>query len=365
MMERNLAFRCGTAPINQKARHAVSAPYLDNEASTSRGRPKALMRSRSYQKHETPTAVSSSFGGSCMSPRVMEQISAVQANRIFVDEETSFHVSPPLSAPTRLRKAFWSEEDSGDGSTEDSDERQPDSKYTVPPVELVSRRARRRRITPPMADSSRPPSRQVTAFPVHLDLKSSSQSDLRPQSRQDSAFAPADTVPTHHETNKMRDLRVLLSKRDLDHVVSKPRYDLLSSARTYPAPMSPIQKPRKSHIRISKNGFNRPPTREKTHALFLDLPSKLELEPRLVLSDRSGMSSQTGWTDVRTSRTSTSRTSTSRTSYCSPDSTPRSTESASSNSPPMTGGSPEIFSSSSPEIFSSSACKTFVPLFGD
>ena len=30
MMERNLAFRCGTAPINQKPRHAVSAPYLDS-----------------------------------------------------------------------------------------------------------------------------------------------------------------------------------------------------------------------------------------------------------------------------------------------------------------------------------------------
>ena len=49
-------------------------------------------------------------------------------------------------------------------------------------ISQACRRDRRRRIIPPTAE--RPPTRQNTAFPVHLDFKSKP----RPQSRQNTAF---------------------------------------------------------------------------------------------------------------------------------------------------------------------------------
>ena len=121
-----------------------------------------------------------------------------------------------IKPSSHISQAFWSEDDSLDGSTEDSDDHSS-SKYTVPTLELVRgryrpaftcvaamsfialvlcdtfyviwcsqvpRRARRRRITSPKAIVSRPPTRQHTAFPVDLDI-ASALPEPRPLSRQE------------------------------------------------------------------------------------------------------------------------------------------------------------------------------------
>lgn len=352
--KKHFLVRSGTAPVRNKLKHSASAPYLATDSMVT-GRSRApLVRSSSFrsgrQVPTAPSSSSSSLGG--MSPRIMEQISAVQANKIFVDDKITSDVSPPLSAPMRLRKTFWSEEDSLDGSTEDSDDFS-NSKYTIPTLELAPRRARRRRATSPKAElgnRSRPPTRQQTAFPVDLDI-ASTLPEPRPLSRQEISI-PA---YSHKDTHTIRNLRELLSDSDKDHVDHLDGHNDFDRKRItdYAAPLSPLHKP-SGHVNIPKSGFSRPKTRKKANALFLDLPSQTELEDRRVLSDRSCMESKhkNVWADKK--RTS---------SYASPDTTPRS--SSSNGSPPLARSPDSASPSLQPTFFSSAGCQTFVPLFAD
>lgn len=341
-MRRNVhSFRCGTAPVGHKPRHsAIAVPCSIDHGTTKKS---ASFNSFAHQQHSSS---SPSLGG--MSPRVMEQISAVQANKIFVDDERN--VPPPLSAPIRLRKAFWAEDDSStsslDGDTETDVGDQPASKYTIPPAKMLARRSarRRRHDISPLILAKRPPSRQITAFPVNLGSM-----------RRELTRAGTAKINRAYSLSASP-MRSLLSDKDRHDHMSP---DVLDSSIPARMPSSPIHRPSPARrnanflsgqTHIPKAGFERPPSREKTHALFLDLPAaKTEIGDRLALSDRTGVTNHKNvWVDPPTSRSASM--------------TPRPVDLSSSSS---TESLPELALNSGQKLFSSSACENFVGLFAD
>lgn len=239
-----------------------------------------------------------------MSPRVMEQISAVEANKIFTDDEkNTFYVSAPLSAPIRRNKAFWS----GllvetDVKAEDSEDCFP-SKYTVPTLELSPRRLARRRSVSVILNPSRPPSRQQTAFPMDLELD---LTFLLPEQRHHQSRLETSTAAcTHKDKHKIHNLRELLSDSDRDHIDNMAYNQSRNNAdMARPSSCAARISSCDKHFEqgnISKSPIMRPTTRRKVNAFHLnDLSSHTEIGDRRALSDRNSRESKNKnvWVDM-------------------------------------------------------------------
>lgn len=189
-----------------------------------------------------------------LSPRIIEQISAVKANKIFVDDNDESIIFNNVSAL----------------------------------LESVPRQIRKRRPISTITDASRPPSRQQTTFPMDLHSDFMSMlSDPMPRSRQ------RISVPTHKDARKICKLRELFSDSDKrDHI---DNMDCNALDKTRPsscsARISTCDIPSGQGNTINKSVLTRPTTRRKVNALYLDdcLASQTEFGDRQALSDHNSV----------------------------------------------------------------------------